>query len=72
MVFAETIAAAKSAGIEVVALPAWYDVDDASSLDMLTAELLDDRMPGFAAMAGYPAEHTRSFLRKMKEENGRP
>ena len=39
-VFAETVAAAKSAGIEVVVLPLWYDVDDGETLGLLTAELL--------------------------------
>jgi hypothetical protein len=36
-VFAETVAAVKTAGIEISILPLWYDVDDAATLDILTA-----------------------------------
>jgi rSAM/selenodomain-associated transferase 1 len=62
-VFAETMAAAEAAGIEVVRLPLWYDVDDAATLEMLKAELLRDTVPPFATVRGYAAEHTRAFLR---------
>jgi uncharacterized protein len=64
-VFAETVAAASAANIEVVELPLWYDVDDAATLDILTAELLSDSAPPFATLPGYPAEHTRNFLRQL-------
>jgi uncharacterized protein len=63
-VFAETVAAAEAAAIEIVELPLWYDVDDAGTLDMLTAELLHDSPPTFATVRGYAAEHTRKFLRE--------
>jgi rSAM/selenodomain-associated transferase 1 len=67
-VFAETIAAAKTANIEVVTLPLWYDVDDAPTLDILTAELLHNTQPPFATIPGYPAEHTRDFLGKLNQQ----
>ncbi len=67
-VFAETIAALKSANIETTILPLWYDVDDADTLDILTAELLHGTPPTFATIPGYPAEHTRNFLRILNEQ----
>jgi hypothetical protein len=66
-VFAETIAAAKAAGLEAVTLPLWYDVDDAETLDILTAELLRNTAPSFATLPGYAAQHTRNFLRNLKQ-----
>jgi uncharacterized protein len=67
-VFAETIAAAKAANLEAVILPLWYDVDDAPTLDILTAELLHNIPPPFTTISGYKAEHTRNFLRKLGRE----
>jgi uncharacterized protein len=67
-VFAETIAAAKAANLEAVILPLWYDVDDAATLDILTAELLHHTAPPFTPIAGYPAEHTRDFLGKLNQQ----
>lgn len=64
-VFAETIAAARAANLETIVLPLWYDVDDSASLDILVAELLDEESPPFAVLPGYPAEHTRAFLRTL-------
>ena len=52
---------AREAGIELVELPLWYDVDDESTLDILKAELAGIA-PGFATLPGYPAPHTREFL----------
>jgi uncharacterized protein len=69
-VFHETVAAAKEAGIEVVVLPLWYDVDDGETLELLIAELLDDALPPFAALAGYRAEHTRAYLRLLRSQGG--
>ena len=48
-------------------LPLWYDVDDAATLDILTAELLHDTPPSFATLPGYAAAHTRNFLRNLKQ-----
>jgi uncharacterized protein len=67
-VFAETVAAAKAAGIEVVVLPLWYDVDDGETLELLTAELLGGVSPPFAELAGYLAEHTRAYLLQLSQE----
>jgi uncharacterized protein len=67
-VFAETIAAANAADIDVVVLPLWYDVDDAATLDILTAELLHNAPPPFTTVPGYPAEHTRAFLRTLNQQ----
>ncbi len=61
-VCAETRERALAAGIEVVDLPLWYDVDDAGTLDILKAELLGGMAPGFATVPGYEAGHTRKFL----------
>lgn len=61
-VFEETCARAKAAGIEVVELPLWYDVDDGATLEILRAELLGGIAPGFAVMAGYEARWTKAFL----------
>ena len=64
-VYAETVARCSEAGLEVVTLPTWYDVDDAATLDVLTAELLEGREPAFAEMRGYAAPHTRALLQAM-------
>jgi glycosyltransferase A (GT-A) superfamily protein (DUF2064 family) len=67
-VFAETIAAAKTASMETVVLPLWYDVDDAATLDILIAELLHSNPPPFTTIPGYPAQHTRNFLGKLNQQ----
>lgn len=61
-VCAETRQRCAARALEVVELPTWYDVDDAGTLDLLTAELLRNTPPPFAAIEGYPAPHTREFL----------
>jgi hypothetical protein len=67
-VFAETIAAANTANLETVILPLWYDVDDAATLKVLTAELLHKTPPSFTVIPGYAAEHTCNFLRSLNQE----
>jgi rSAM/selenodomain-associated transferase 1 len=67
-VFAETIAAAQATNLEAVILPLWYDVDDAATLDILTAELLHDTPPPFTTIPGYPAKQTRDFLGKLNQQ----
>jgi uncharacterized protein len=69
-VFAETCERARDAGIEIVTLPRWYDVDDAETLQLLEAELLDSTPPPFATLPGYPAEHTRRRLTSMHQHAG--
>jgi len=70
-VFAETVAAAEAANIEVVVLPLWYDVDDGETLELLTKELLEDVLPPFALVSGHLAEHTRGYLRLLEKERER-
>jgi uncharacterized protein len=66
-VFVETLAAAKNANIEAVILPLWYDVDDAATLAILTAELLHNTPPPFTTIPGHAAEHTRAFLQALDQ-----
>lgn len=67
-VFDETIAVAKATNIETAVLPLWYDVDDAATLDILTAELLHNIPPSFTTIPGYAAEYTRNFLRSLNQQ----
>jgi uncharacterized protein len=67
-VAAETRDRCRSANLDLVELPLWYDVDDAASLEILTAELLRDISPAFAVSPGYPAPQTRAFLRKLENK----
>lgn len=64
-VFAETVGRCQEAGLEVVTLPVWYDVDDGATLATLKAELLDGVEPEFATVKGYGAPHTLEFLRSL-------
>ena len=61
-VYSETVARVRDAGIELAELPLWYDVDDAATLALLEAELLERKRPSFAALSGYDACATRAFL----------
>jgi len=61
-VYAETVDANAHAGIELLELPAWYDVDDGETLKLLEDELLRSILPPFADAPGYPASYSRSFL----------
>ena len=63
-VLEETLQRCSEAGIEVVLLPTWYDVDDASTLGLLEAELLGGVRPAFATMDGYAAPATTEYLRE--------
>jgi uncharacterized protein len=63
----QTLQRAAEIGLDVHILPAWYDVDDAASLRMLTAELRD----GFAIrgdLAPHRTPHTRKLLAKLMAE----
>jgi rSAM/selenodomain-associated transferase 1 len=66
-VYEETVLAVRKAGIDLVELPLWYDVDDAATLHVLTNELLGGLRPPFASMDGYPAPHTRDFLLRRRD-----
>jgi rSAM/selenodomain-associated transferase 1 len=64
----ETCERVAEAGLELVLLPTWYDVDDGDTLAVLRAELLDGVRPGFVAVAGYAAPQTKKFLQDMENE----
>ena len=63
-VLEETRSQVCGAGLELVELPLWYDVDDADTLEVLEAELLRGERPGFATVAGFDAVASREFLRR--------
>ena len=65
-VCAETIERCEEAGLEVVLLPTWYDVDDAGTLALLNEEILNETAPLFAEHTGYRAPHTRDFLIELQ------
>ena len=54
----QTRARAREAGLEMVELPVWYDVDDLESLMRLRGDLT-------SSGAVYPARHTALFLRQL-------
>lgn len=64
-VYAETVSAINDAGLELVELPMWYDVDDGETLEVLRQELLKGVSPSFAQTQGYGAPNTRLFLAAM-------
>ena len=51
----ETCDRIREAGLELVLLPTWYDVDDGATLELLAAELLASSPPFFTTVPGYPA-----------------
>jgi hypothetical protein len=61
-VYGETVERVREAGLELVELPTWYDVDDAATLAVLEKELLLDQRPEFAEVEGFDARWTRAFL----------
>jgi rSAM/selenodomain-associated transferase 1 len=61
-VLAETLERCTEAGLKVHLLPTWYDVDDAATLAILEAELLEGSRPAFATLDGHPAPHTKAML----------
>jgi len=69
-VYQQTAERAASIGLELVALPAWYDVDDGPSLASLCGELFGGRRPAQCVRDGYPAAHTRGFLCRLLATDG--
>ena len=68
-VLGETLTRCREAGLEVVLLPTWYDVDDAATLHVLEEELLNGTAPIFGEqrpMHGYAAPHTKELLLAMQ------
>jgi uncharacterized protein len=70
-VYQQTVERAASIGLELVTLPAWYDVDDAASLSWLCRELFGGRRPPQCIRDGYVASHTREYLRMLMSADGR-
>jgi uncharacterized protein len=64
-VYRQTAERADGIGLELVTLPAWYDVDDTVSLSWLCQELLRGRRPPQCDRDGYAATHTRDYLRGL-------
>ncbi len=71
-VFAETVERTREAGLLLVELPLWYDVDDGATLRVLAAELLDNKPPSFATVHGYNAAETRAFLQNLAKDGNAP
>lgn len=71
-VLAQTCERAAEIGLEVVTLPAWYDVDDAATLGRLCGELFEANGEGAArvGLEGYSAPHTRRYLARLIEAEG--
>jgi rSAM/selenodomain-associated transferase 1 len=67
-VFEETCERVSEAGLQLVELPVWYDVDDGETLRTLADELLHDKQPSFATMKGYAAPYSREFLLRRESE----
>lgn len=65
-VYAETVGRVCEAGMELVELPRWYDVDDEETLAVLQRELLHGERPEFAVVNGFDARWTREFLRERE------
>jgi glycosyltransferase A (GT-A) superfamily protein (DUF2064 family) len=63
-VYVETVERSKEINLPVIALPAWYDVDDQISLSRLLSELFPERA-NEAVPRGSPAPYTREFLRQI-------
>jgi hypothetical protein len=64
-VYEQTVERAREAGLELVELPKWYDVDDAATLAVLERELIHGERPAFATVDGYNAEWTREMLAEL-------
>ncbi len=66
-VYEETVRQVRGAGLELVELPIWYDVDEEATLGVLEEELLHGRRPDFVTIEGYHARHTRDFLQARRD-----
>jgi rSAM/selenodomain-associated transferase 1 len=71
-VFEQTLERAREISLTTELLPAWYDVDDAATLERLRRELAS--RPGAAypgtGSIGYDAKHTRGYLASLKVTPG--
>jgi rSAM/selenodomain-associated transferase 1 len=69
-VLRQTVERAASLALEVVALPTWYDVDDATSLWWLCEEVVAGRSAAEFIAGGYAAPHTSTYLRGLLAARG--
>src|SRR6266851_5332173 len=69
-VFRQTVERAANLSLEVVTLPTWYDVDDATSLGWLCDEVLAGRRPSQLLPTGYAAPNTTNYLRRLVAADG--
>ncbi len=71
-VLSQTIKRASEINLEVEVLPIWYDVDDAATLVHLCNDLFSSN-GGVErnGLVGYNASHTRRFLSRLIESQGR-
>lgn len=67
-VFAQTCERARQLDLKVHLLPAWYDVDDGTSLRRLCEELF---VRNAKLSEGYPAPATRGYLEGLLKKGGR-
>lgn len=70
-VLAHTVERAKQLSLDVVMLPAWYDIDDAAALERLCDELFRPPSTSNNGHTAYPATFTREYLARLLEESGR-
>ncbi len=68
-VLAQTLMRAAEAGLAVLRLPEWYDVDDWDSLKTLYQELVVGGSLRSAGQQGFKAEATARFLHKLTADN---
>jgi rSAM/selenodomain-associated transferase 1 len=61
----QTLERAREIGLPVHVLPAWYDVDDAETLTLLSGELFDGTPFGPARFQAGEAAHTTTLLRTL-------
>jgi rSAM/selenodomain-associated transferase 1 len=71
-VYQETLERAAEAGLTLIELPLWYDVDDGATLCILAAEVLEGTRPSFASIDGYNAVATRQFLDTLAASGSPP
>ena len=69
-VYRQTVERAAKLSLEVVTLPTWYDVDDATSLGWLCDEVLAGRRPSQLLPTGYAAPNTTDYLRRLVSADG--
>lgn len=67
-VLEQTKERARKMNLPIHLLPAWYDIDERETLQLLCQELFGSNRTG---VAGYPAPATRGFLEDLLKREGR-